>query len=100
MAATTRADAIHIWADFLDWGSVPRMKRGSRIAGVGTALTENCDAFILFGSSQPGKFRRKTLTQNGPVFREQISGCPPAYPVEDAGHYVQEWGGPVALAAL
>lgn len=34
------------------------------------------------------------------ALRQIIRGCPPAYPVEDAGHYVQEWGGPVALAAL
>jgi haloalkane dehalogenase/tRNA(adenine34) deaminase len=29
-----------------------------------------------------------------------IRGCPPPLQVADAGHFVQEWGGPIAAAAL
>jgi pimeloyl-ACP methyl ester carboxylesterase len=29
-----------------------------------------------------------------------IRGCPPPLEVPEAGHFVQEWGGPIALAAL
>jgi pimeloyl-ACP methyl ester carboxylesterase len=29
-----------------------------------------------------------------------IKGCPPPFEVAEAGHFVQEWGGPVAEAAL
>lgn len=29
-----------------------------------------------------------------------IAGCPPALEVADAGHFVQEWGAPIAKAAL
>lgn len=32
--------------------------------------------------------------------RNQIRGCPPAMIVEDGGHFVQEWGAPIAHAAL
>ncbi|MDP3083063.1 MAG: haloalkane dehalogenase [Rubrivivax sp.] len=32
--------------------------------------------------------------------RQLIRGCPPALEVAEAGHFVQEWGGPVAQAAL
>ena len=32
--------------------------------------------------------------------RETIAGCPPPMMVEDGGHFVQEWGEPVARAAL
>jgi haloalkane dehalogenase len=32
--------------------------------------------------------------------RSQIRNCPPAMIVEDGGHFVQEWGGPIAKAAL
>jgi hypothetical protein len=34
--------------------------------------SENCDAFIVFRSSNQGKISRKTLTLNGPVFWERI----------------------------
>ncbi len=30
----------------------------------------------------------------------QIRGCPPPMQLAEAGHFVQEWGGPVAEAAL
>ncbi|MEM7767152.1 MAG: haloalkane dehalogenase [Pseudomonadota bacterium] len=32
--------------------------------------------------------------------RSLIRGCPPAMEIADGGHFVQEWGGPIAEAAL
>jgi pimeloyl-ACP methyl ester carboxylesterase len=32
--------------------------------------------------------------------RAQIRGCPEPMVIEEAGHFVQEWGAPVAKAAL
>jgi hypothetical protein len=34
------------------------------------------------------------------TLRQVIRGCPPAMEVAEAGHYVPEWGGPVARAGL
>jgi haloalkane dehalogenase len=34
------------------------------------------------------------------ALRSLIRGCPPAMMVEEAGHFVQEWGAPIAEAAL
>jgi pimeloyl-ACP methyl ester carboxylesterase len=34
------------------------------------------------------------------ALRAQIRGCPPAMVVADGGHFVQEWGKPIAEAAL
>jgi haloalkane dehalogenase len=34
------------------------------------------------------------------VLRSLIRGCPEPLIVEEAGHFVQEWGGPIAVAAL
>ncbi len=34
------------------------------------------------------------------ALRELIRGCPPAMQVAEAGHFVPEWGGPIAQAAL
>jgi pimeloyl-ACP methyl ester carboxylesterase len=34
------------------------------------------------------------------ALRTMINGCPPPMEVADAGHFVQEWGAPVAAAAL
>lgn len=39
----------------------------------------------------------------GPVMarlRETIRGCPPPLEIAEGGHFVQEWGEPVARAAL
>ena len=33
-------------------------------------------------------------------FRTRIKGCPPAMVVAEGGHFVQEWGGEIATAAL
>ena len=32
--------------------------------------------------------------------REVVRGCPPPLEVADGGHFVQEWGAPIATAAL
>lgn len=34
------------------------------------------------------------------ALRQIIRGCPPPMEVAEAGHFVQEWGGPIARAAL
>ena len=34
------------------------------------------------------------------ALRAQIRGCPPPMVVAEGGHFVQEWGGPIATAAL
>ena len=34
------------------------------------------------------------------ALRAQIRGCPPPMVVAEGGHFVQEWGGPIAAAAL
>lgn len=34
------------------------------------------------------------------TLRAQIRGCPPPMVVAEGGHFVQEWGGPIAAAAL
>ena len=34
------------------------------------------------------------------ALRSQIRGCPPPLEVAEGGHFVQEWGGPIAAAAL
>ena len=34
------------------------------------------------------------------ALRKSIRGCPPPMEVAEGGHFVQEWGGPIAEAAL
>jgi hypothetical protein len=34
------------------------------------------------------------------ALRQSIRDCPPPLELPDAGHFVPEWGGPVARAAL
>ena len=34
------------------------------------------------------------------ALRKQIRGCPPPMMIEDGGHFVQEWGEPIARAAI
>jgi haloalkane dehalogenase/tRNA(adenine34) deaminase len=34
------------------------------------------------------------------AFRATFRGCSPAFVVQDGGHFVQEWGAPIARAAL
>ena len=34
------------------------------------------------------------------ALQQQIRGCPAPMPVAEGGHFVQEWGGPIAQAAL
>jgi pimeloyl-ACP methyl ester carboxylesterase len=53
------------------------------------------DSFMAIGMQDP--------VLGPPVMqalRQTIRGCPPALELAQAGHFVQEWGGPVAEAAL
>jgi hypothetical protein len=34
------------------------------------------------------------------ALRANIRGCPPPMVIPDGGHFVQEWGEPIARAAL
>lgn len=34
------------------------------------------------------------------ALRQHVRGCPPPLEVADGGHFLQEWGGPIATAAL
>jgi len=53
------------------------------------------DSFMAVGAADP--------VLGGPVMdalRQQIRGCPPPLVLPEAGHFVQEWGAPIARAAL
>jgi haloalkane dehalogenase len=53
------------------------------------------DSFMAIGMQDP--------VLGAPVMqalRATIRGCPPPLEVPDGGHFVQEWGGPIAQAAL
>ncbi len=53
------------------------------------------DSFMAIGMTDP--------VLGAPVMRAlhaKIRGCPPPMQLAEAGHFVQEWGGPVAEAAL
>ena len=55
----------------------------------------NGQSFMAIGMADP--------VLGGPVMdalRETIKGCPEPMRIEEAGHFVQEWGEPVARAAL
>ncbi len=51
-------------------------------------------SFMAIGATDP------ILASVMPWMRDRISGCPPPLVLEHAGHFVQEWGEEVALAAL
>ena len=53
------------------------------------------DSFMAIGMQDPvlGPPAMQAL-------REQIRGCPPPLEVPEGGHFVQEWGAPIARAAL
>jgi haloalkane dehalogenase len=53
------------------------------------------DSFMAVGMTDPvlGPPAMQSL-------RSVIRGCPPAMEVAEGGHFVQEWGGPIAQAAL
>ncbi len=53
------------------------------------------DTFMAVGAQDPvlGPEQMKTL-------RATLNGCPEPMMVEDGGHFVQEWGEPIARAAL
>jgi pimeloyl-ACP methyl ester carboxylesterase len=53
------------------------------------------ESFMAIGMQDPvlGEAPMRSLAR-------KIRGCPPPLEVAEAGHFVQEWGGPVAQAAL
>ena len=53
------------------------------------------DTFMAVGKADPvlGEPTMRAL-------RDTINGCPAPMEIEDAGHFVQEWGAPIATAAL
>jgi haloalkane dehalogenase len=53
------------------------------------------DSFMAIGMQDPvlGEAPMRALQKN-------IRNCPPPLEVAEAGHFVQEWGGPIAQAAL
>ncbi|KCZ58750.1 MULTISPECIES: haloalkane dehalogenase [Hyphomonas] len=53
------------------------------------------DSFMAIGAQDP-VLGTATMEQ----LRKTIRGCPPPMIVADGGHFVQEWGEPIALAAL
>ena len=53
------------------------------------------DSFMAIGMQDPVLGAPAML-----ALRSQIRGCPPAMEVAEGGHFVQEWGAPIALAAL
>jgi len=50
-------------------------------------------SFMAIGAKDPDVDTMREL-------RKQIRGCPEPFVVADGGHFLQEWGEPVALAAL
>jgi haloalkane dehalogenase len=55
----------------------------------------NGPSFMAYGGADP-VFRPEAME----ALRAGIKGCPPALVIPDGGHFVQEWGGPIAQAAL
>jgi pimeloyl-ACP methyl ester carboxylesterase len=53
------------------------------------------DTFMAVGKADP-VLGEATMS----ALRETINGCPAPMEIEDAGHFVQEWGAPIATAAL
>jgi haloalkane dehalogenase len=53
------------------------------------------DSFMAIGMQDPVLGPPAMMS-----LRRLIRGCPPPLEVADGGHFVQEWGGPVAQAAL
>jgi pimeloyl-ACP methyl ester carboxylesterase len=51
--------------------------------------------FIAYGAADP-VFPPPLME----ALRAEIRGCPPAMVIAEGGHFVQEWGGPIAEAAL
>ncbi len=52
-------------------------------------------SFMAYGAADPvfGPSAMEAL-------RARIRGCPPALVIQDGGHFVQEWGAPIAAATL
>jgi pimeloyl-ACP methyl ester carboxylesterase len=53
------------------------------------------ESFMAIGLRDP--VLGKTVMEE---LRSVIRGCPPAFEIPEAGHFVQEWGEPIARAAL
>ena len=53
------------------------------------------DSFMAIGMQDPVLGAQAMLS-----LRKLIRACPPPMEVAEAGHFVQEWGAPVAAAAL
>ncbi|MBX9732034.1 MAG: alpha/beta fold hydrolase [Sphingomonas sp.] len=70
-------------------------------AAIGRAASEfwsqqwNGQSFMAVGAADPvlGPVQMEAL-------RKQIKGCPEPMIIEDGGHFVQEWGEPIARAAI
>lgn len=52
-------------------------------------------AFMAYGAADP-IFQPAGME----ALRAQIRGCPPAMVIPDGGHFIQEWGAPIATRAL
>ena len=52
-------------------------------------------SFMAYGSADP-VFPPPLME----TLRAGIKGCPPAMVIPNGGHFVQEWGGPIAEAAV
>ncbi|MBT8369611.1 MAG: hypothetical protein HKO68_04780 [Desulfobacterales bacterium] len=53
------------------------------------------ESFMAIGTQDP-VFNPTAMN----ALRKIIKGCPQPYEIEDAGHFVQEWGDKVAVKAL
>ena len=53
------------------------------------------ESFMAIGAADPVLGRPVMAS-----LRQQIRGCPPPLVLDEAGHFVQEWGAPIARAAL
>jgi pimeloyl-ACP methyl ester carboxylesterase len=67
----------------------------SRAAGVFWTDDWKGESFMAIGMQDPvlGEAPMRSLAR-------RIRGCPPPLEVAEGGHFVQEWGGPIATAAL
>ncbi|HSM44233.1 MAG TPA: hypothetical protein VK969_04365 [Acidimicrobiia bacterium] len=72
------ADGVEVSRQAIDWW----------------ANTFDGRSFMAIGENDP------VLASVMPRMHQAIRGCPPPMVLEDAGHFVQEWGEQVARAAL
>jgi haloalkane dehalogenase len=67
----------------------------SRAAAAFWAEAWDGPSFMAYGAADP-VFPPSHMK----ALRARIRGCPPALVIPDGGHFVQEWGEPIARAAL